>query len=182
MAKTLIVVGSRRDGNSKYLATKIKEKLALKRVVSNIIVPGDQKIYVCTGCMDCDKKGVCDFKDDMIKNIKLIEDADYIIIITPTRWNLLSGDLKIFIDRLNPLYVKGTLKNKKLIAIAIGSSCSDEYSSSKALKSLTNFAESASLNVVLEEYFNNCLKYNDIEKQEEKLNKLLDKIDKLITN
>ena len=28
MAKTLIVVGSRRDGNSNYLATKIKEKLA----------------------------------------------------------------------------------------------------------------------------------------------------------
>ena len=47
--------------NSKYLASKIQEKLALKRVVSDIIIPGDQKIYVCTGCMDCDKKGVCDF-------------------------------------------------------------------------------------------------------------------------
>ena len=179
MAETLIVVGSRRDGNSKYLASKIQEKLALKRVVSDIIIPGDQKIYVCTGCMDCDKKGVCDFKDDMVKNIKLVEEADYIIMITPTRWNLLSGDLKIFIDRLNPLYVKETLKNKKLIAIAIGSSCSDEYSSLKALKTLTNFAESSGMDVVLEEKFTNCLKYNDIEKQEEKIEKILDKIDKI---
>ncbi len=180
MAKTVIILGSRREGNGQYLANKIKDRLESKRIISDIIIPGNQKIYICTGCMDCDTKGVCDFKDDMIDNIKKVENADTLIFITPTRWNLISGDLKIFMDRLNPLYTKETLKNKNMIAIAIGSSCKDEYSSDKALKSLTNFAESASMNVLLEEKFNNCLKFDDIKKQEEKVEKLLDKIEKIL--
>ena len=148
MAKTVIILGSRREGNGQYLANKIKNRLESKRIISDIIIPGNQKIYICTGCMDCDTKGVCDFKDDMIDNIKKVENADTLIFITPTRWNLISGDLKIFMDRLNPLYTKETLKNKNMIAI--------------------------------EEKFNNCLKFDDIKKQEEKVEKLLDKIEKIL--
>ena len=95
MAKALIIIGSRREGNSYLLANKIKEALKRERISVATITPGNQKIYLCTGCMDCDETGVCDFNDDMIENINKVVDSEYLIFVTPTRWNLLSGDKKI---------------------------------------------------------------------------------------
>lgn len=176
MGKALIVVGSRREGNSFYLANKIKEELKKDRIVSYIIVPGNQKIHLCTGCMDCDENGVCDFTDDMQRNIDRLLECDTIIFITPTRWNLLSGDIKIFMDRLNPLYTNKKMEGKKMVAISIGSSPKDVYSTDDAVKSLTNFAESASMDTVLTYQFNNCLDFKDILKQEDNINSLIEKL------
>ena len=81
MSRCLIIVGSRRNGNSLKLGKKIKEELKKERIVSNIIVPGNQKIYVCTGCMDCDSSGVCDFYDDMISNIEKVNKSDTLLFI-----------------------------------------------------------------------------------------------------
>ena len=158
----LIIVGSRREGNSLNLAKKIKEKLDETRIHSEIIVPGNQRIKVCTGCIDCDKDGVCDFTDDMEKNIEKIKKENIIMFITPTRWNLLSGDLKIFIDRLNPMYSRDELKGKKMIAVSIAAEGQETYSSHAALMTLLEFAESAKMDVVLTKTFNKCLKPNDI--------------------
>ena len=74
----LIIVGSRRDGNSLKLANKIKETLSNERIYSSIIVPGNQKIHICTGCMDCDKDGKCDYTDDMEKLMKHVVDDNRI--------------------------------------------------------------------------------------------------------
>ncbi|MBP3635355.1 MAG: flavodoxin family protein [Bacilli bacterium] len=180
MGKALIIVGSRREGNSLNLANKIKEELKKDRITSYIIVPGNQKIHLCTGCMDCDENGVCDFTDDMEKNIDKVLECETLIFITPTRWNLLSGDIKIFMDRLNPLYSNKKLKDKKMVSIAIGSTPKDVYSNNDAVKSLTNFAESSQMNSILTYEFNNCLDFNDILKQEDNINKLIEKI-KIIT-
>lgn len=180
MGKALIVVGSRRVGNSYNLANKIKEELKKDRIVSYIIVPGNQKIHLCTGCMDCDENGICDFTDDMEKNIEKLLECDTIIFITPTRWNLLSGDIKIFMDRLNPLYASKKLKDKKMVAIAIGSAPKDVYSSDDAVKSLTNFSESAQMKTILTYEFNNCLDFKDILKQEENIKTLIEKLKVII--
>lgn len=158
----VIIVGSRREGNSLKLANMVKEALDKERINTNIIIPGNQKIHICTGCMDCDKDGKCDYTDDMEANIEKIKNDDYIMMITPTRWNLISGDLKIFIDRLNPLYSRKELKDKKLIAVSIGSKDKSLYSTEAALTSLNSFAESAGMKVVLEKQFYNCLKDSDI--------------------
>lgn len=182
MSRCLIVVGSRRDGNSLKLGKKIKEELKKERIVSNIIVPGNQKIYVCTGCMDCDQNGVCDFSDDMISNIDKVNKADTIIFITPTRWNLLSGDIKIFMDRLNPLYVPKKLENKKTIGIAIGSSSKEEFSTNGALSSIDSFCENAKMKLILKYQFNNCLDSDDILSKTEDINKMLNEIKKKLKN
>lgn len=158
----LIIVGSRRNGNSLKLANIIKEELGKERISTNIIIPGNQKIHICTGCMDCDKDGVCDFTDDMKSNIDLIKNEDTLLFITPTRWNILSGDLKIFIDRLNPLYSRCGLRGKKMISVSIGSKDDSLYSTEAALTSLNSFAESAGMSVILEKKFHNCLKGDDI--------------------
>lgn len=159
---TVIIVGSRREGNSYNFAKKLKEEIKNERIDAPIITPGNQKIYVCTGCMDCDKNGVCDFTDDMKDNIEKIRNVDTLIIITPTRWNLLSGDLKIFMDRLNPMYSKRELKGKNLIAISIGAKGKEVYSTSGAITTLGLFAESSGMNLIYKHEFNDCLDTEDI--------------------
>ncbi len=162
MSRILMIVGSRREGNSIHLANNLKAIFDKNRISSDIIVPGNQKIYLCTGCMDCDKNGVCDFNDDMKANIDKVNNAEVLLFITPTRWNTLSGDLKIFIDRLNPLYSEKKLKDKKMIVLVVGSKSRNEYSTDGALTSLGSFIESAEGKLVYKAFFDNCLNYPDI--------------------
>lgn len=172
----IIVIGSRREGNSWNLAQKIKEGLDKERISCSIITPGNQRIHLCTGCMDCDKNGVCDFTDDMKSNIDKIKNDDYLMFITPVRWNLLSGDLKIFIDRLNPLYSSKGLKGKKFIAVAIGAKGKEKYGTESAINSLTSFAENAGMEIILDKEFNHCLDGTDILCKEEEINTFIESI------
>jgi len=180
MSKVCIIVGSRRDGNSSKLATIMKDKFKKERIISSIITPGNQKIYLCTGCMDCDINGKCDFKDDMEENINKILESDTLIFISPTRWNLLSGDLKIFMDRLNPLYTPKKLENKKMVSIVIGGKKKEEYSTEAALTSLNSFADSAGMMLVFHYQFNECLLADDILEKQEEINKMCDDLIKKI--
>lgn len=158
----LIIVGSRRDGNSLKLAKMVKSELEKERLSVEMIVPGNQKIHICTGCMDCDKNGVCDFTDDMKNNIEKIKKENTLMFITPTRWNLLSGDIKIFMDRLNPLYSSQGLKGKKMIAVSIGAKPKDVYSTEASTFSLRNFAEASGMDCVLSKNFDECRDANDV--------------------
>ena len=180
MARVLFIVGSRRKGNCYHLMKKLSDFLAKERISSDTIVPGNQKIYLCTGCMDCDKNGVCDFNDDMEENIKKVRESEVLIFITPTRWNTLSGELKIFMDRLNPLYSTKELKGKKVIAIAVGSKKHDEYSTDGALTSIGSFIEGAEAKLIYKCEFDRCLDFTDILTQEEKVYKVAQDIIKVI--
>lgn len=181
MAHTLIVVGSRRNGNSLKLAKTIKNELKKERIISNVIIPGNQKIYLCTGCMDCDENGVCDFNDDMYDNIENINKVDSIIFISPTRWNTLSGDLKIFMDRLNPLYTTKGLKNKKAVIIAIGGESKEEFSTNGVIHGIENFCESAEMKVIYKQEFNDCLFGNDIYKYNDKIKTMIKDLKNLLS-
>ena len=178
----IIIVGSRRNGNCYNLAQKIKSELDKERIHTSIIVPGNQKIHICTGCMDCDEDGKCDFTDDMMKNINEIRKENIIMFITPTRWNLISGDLKIFIDRLNPLYTRQELKGKKMIGVSIGSKDKSLYSTEASLSSLISFAESAGMDVILDKQFYSCLNPEDILKQEQDINNFINDVKQKIKN
>ena len=180
MARVLIIIGSRREGNCAILEKKIMQALKKERISVDSITPGNQKIYLCTGCMDCDENGVCDFKDDMVENVEKVVSSEYLIFITPTRWNLLSGDLKIFMDRLNPLYASRKLEGKKLIALVVGAKKKEEYSTDGALTSLGSFADSSGMKMIYHKEFNECLTYNDILEHEEELTRMLEEIKKVI--
>ena len=180
MSKVCIILGSRRDGNSSKLAKLIKDRFKKERIISNTITPGNQKIYLCTGCMDCDINGKCDFKDDMEENINKVLESDTLIFISPTRWNLLSGDLKIFMDRLNPLYTPKKLEGKKIVSIVIGGKKKEEYSTESALTSLNSFADAAGMKLVYKYQFNECLLAEDILEKSEETNKMIEELIKKI--
>lgn len=174
----LIIVGSRRNGNSLALAEYVKKELEKDRIHTEIIIPGNQKIHLCTGCMDCDKSGVCDFTDDMAKNIEKIHKEDTLMFITPTRWNLLSGDLKIFMDRLNPMYARGELRGKKGIVVSIGAKPKDVHSSYAAANSVRDFLEAAEMDCTLVWNFDDCKDVEDVMEQTSELAKFMSEVRK----
>ncbi len=176
----LIIVGSRRDGNCKALADFVKKELETDRIHTEIIVPGNQRIHLCTGCMDCDASGVCDFTDDMKENIVRIRKEETLLFITPARWNLLSGDLKIFMDRLNPMYSRRELVGKKGIVVAIGAKPKDVYSSYAAAGSVRDFLESAGMECPLVWNFDECKEAEDLMDKRSELDKFMSEVRKCI--
>lgn len=161
--KALIVIGSKRNGNSLKIGKKINEILINKKIKTNIIIPGNQNINYCTGCLKCDETNECIFNDDMNKNLQLFIESDYICFITPSRFSLLSGDLKVFIDRLNPLCGYCDFSKKKFIAISVGQTSKEDKFVDSALNSLIEFSNNCEMQNIFSHKFYNCYGENDIE-------------------
>lgn len=64
----------------------------------------DFNLNFCTGCMMCHDAGKCSITDDMDSIIDDIKNSDILVFATPVYYYGLSGKLKAFLDRLNPLY------------------------------------------------------------------------------
>ena len=103
--KVLIISSSLRAGsNSEILAHEAeKGALAAGNKVEFISLK-DKTIKFCIGCMTCQKTHKCVLKDDAPELITKVRDADVIIFATPIYYYEMSGQLKTFLDRCNPLY------------------------------------------------------------------------------
>lgn len=179
--KTLIVVASARKGSSKYVAEKIKELLTDEKV--KVVQLSDYKIEYCTGCLECDETHKCNIEDGMTQLLEEVKATDILVFITPARYSLLSGDGKVFIDRLNPTAVSGDIEEKKFIAIAIGQTQKGEEPDSVvlAVKSLVNFADNAGMNTLGEYSIYGCYCRDDI-KQNEDVGRMCEEIVSTIKN
>lgn len=60
----------------------------------------DYKIIPCTGCEICMKTGVCVYNDDFPEPFSLLQNADGVVFGSPVYIDQVSGQMKIFIDRL----------------------------------------------------------------------------------
>jgi multimeric flavodoxin WrbA len=111
MSSILILNGSaRRRGNTKFLINQLKDVLEQRGLDSNILDIHDFNINHCRGCFWC-YEGYplkCVQNDDDMNSLypKVIA-ADTIIFASPIYWFNYSGQLKLFIDRLVALHVKG---------------------------------------------------------------------------
>lgn len=175
MKKIIILVGSARNGNSLYLAERIS-----RQYPAEVIKIASYKIENCTGCLDCDETKTCVFKDDMESLIQKVVDSDLVIAITPTRWGLLSGELKVFIDRLNPIATTEELVGKSFIGVSIGQSELGDSSIPHAVDSLAFFAESAGMNLLGSFPIYECLSGDDLSGKEDLVNQAVSKIIQLI--
>lgn len=148
--KILAVVGSLRNGNSNFLVDEaIREIRDIENVQVTKVHLKDIEMRFCDGCLVCDDTGECVYSDDMSRLISQVRETDAFIFATPARWGLLSGEMKTFLDRLNPLAVNEELKNKRAIIIAVGQSEAEECQSIKlAAKSLEIFCNDAGISVV----------------------------------
>lgn len=143
MKKITLVVGSMRKGNSALIGDK------LKNAFTNIkMFTLGSNINYCTGCLECDETHKCNISDDMDFILPSIVESDILIIVTPVRYSLMSGDVKVFIDRLNPTAVSEELCGKKIIAIAVGQTEEEEGSVQDSLSSIKLFANNAGMEYI----------------------------------
>ncbi len=169
--RIIAVVGSNRRGNTYSMVEAACHGLSDSEV--ELLHLKDLNIESCDGCLTCDRTGSCHMKDDMEKILSRMKVADGFIFGTPARWSLLSGELKVFFDRLNPLALTQSLKGKKAIVLVVGQTEGDEaISIENTVTSVKYFCESAGIEIVDVLVADGCLEPNDlITKKPEILNK-----------
>lgn len=171
--KIIGIVGSPRKGNTETLVrAALKGAKEFGSEIEEILL-SDLKLEMCDGCLQCDETGECHFDDGMNEINKKLSEADGFIIGTPSRWSLLSGNLKVFLDRTNPLALPEKLNGKVASIIAVGQSSQDddEESISKAANSVEHYCSNAGIEVLDVALGFNALNEEDIGKDEEIITK-----------
>ncbi|MFX1367717.1 MAG: flavodoxin family protein [Promethearchaeota archaeon] len=125
MSRILILNGSARArGNTRYLIDQVNEVLGKRGMESKTLHLHELNIKHCRGCFWCYDGfplRCVQEDDDMNKIYPVIIEADTILFGTPIYWFNYSGLLKLFIDRLVALHVKGghKLDGKRFAAIFV---------------------------------------------------------------
>lgn len=159
--KIIGIVGSIRRGNTYAMVESACQ--ALTECDVELVHLKDISLNHCDGCLECDETGGCHLGDHMSDLVTRIKEADGYIFGTPARWSLLSGELKTFFDRLNPLAVPELLAGKKAIIFSVGQSEGNDNESIKlAADSVRFFCDNAEIEVVDIIIASDCLKAEDL--------------------
>ena len=106
MKKVLIISTSlRNNSNSEILAKSFYEGAKINNDVEFISLK-DKTINFCKGCLACGKTHRCIINDDTNAIVDKMEQADVIVWATPIYYYEMSGQMKVLIDRLNPMFTK----------------------------------------------------------------------------
>lgn len=77
----------------------------------------------CIGCMTCQETGKCVLNDSVKDVIEDVNSADILVFVSPVYYYSISGQLKTFLDRMNPLYPREDRKFKEVYALF---TCADD--------------------------------------------------------
>lgn len=102
MNAVLINGSARNNGSCSFLLNKVKsafEKNNFEVIKYDI---ADMNINYCLGCKKCYADGKCIQRDDVEMIVKNILNSDYVVIVTPSYWADVPGQLKTFFDRNTP--------------------------------------------------------------------------------
>jgi len=77
-------------------------------------------INYCQGCHHCLKQGVCIISDDVGLLIEKLLQADGIVLASPTQAQSISGNMKVFIDRLILQLLNQSFKDKYVASVSVG--------------------------------------------------------------
>lgn len=105
--KNVVIISStpRAGGNSEILATEFANGAIKAGNKVEMIYLRDYDLKYCQGCYAC-TSGACIHDDGMDKLCKKLLSADVIVFATPVYFYSMSGQLKVFIDRLVPVYTQ----------------------------------------------------------------------------
>lgn len=120
MKKVIIVSSSpRAGGNSETLAKRFADGAKDAGNDVKFLRFSDVSPKYCIGCLSCQKTNVCVIRDGMNELYDDFQNADVLVFATPVYYYSVSGQLKTFLDRLNPLYSRNNnFKKVYLIASA----------------------------------------------------------------
>lgn len=124
MSKNVVIISSspRINGNSDTLAREFARGVEDGGNKASVIEIKDIGMEFCKGCLYCQSHERCIIDDGINKILDTVQNADVLVFATPVYYYCVSGQLKTFLDRLNPLYVReNTFKDVYLIA-----TCADD--------------------------------------------------------
>ncbi len=105
MKNVLIITASlRRGSNSDALAASFAQGAAeAGNRVETVSLKG-KSIGFCVGCLACQKTQKCVIGDDAVALAEKVKNAEVVAFASPVYYYGISGLLKTFLDRCNPLY------------------------------------------------------------------------------
>ena len=160
--KILGIIGSMRTGNTYLMVMSTKEIFKENDIHFETVHLKDLSFNFCNGCLKCDNTGVCYQDDDLNSIVEKIKEADGFIFATPTRWSLLSGEMKTFLDRLNPLAMSELLSGKKAVVFAVGQTNKESNNVYSAANSIIEFCKNANIDVIDTVLAYECLNNDDV--------------------
>lgn len=140
MKKIVFISSSfRKEGNSETLAKSFAKGASSKGHEIKIINIRDLKLKYCIGCLSCQKTQKCVIKDSMNSLYDTVQNADVLVFATPVYYYAVSGQLKTFIDRLNPIFSR-ECKFKEVYLLATAAD-DQESAIDGALKDIQGFID-----------------------------------------
>lgn len=169
----IAICGSPRRGNTEFILKRFLTKAEESEHKTGLVLLREKKIAHCNGCFDCEDSGACNMRDDMNIIIERMKTSDLIVFGSSNYFNNVSGIMKDFFDRLNPLRGENNvLAGKKAVAIMVGEA-PDEKSATASLATIRSAAEILEMAVIGEMYFA-AKKIHDIETNSEMVQKIDD--------
>jgi len=109
MSKKVVIISStyRKGGNSELLAKQFEKGAIESGNEVETIYLRDININFCRGCFACLNLKHCVLKDDATELMEKVKNADVICFATPIYYYAVSGQLKTFLDRMNPIFSAG---------------------------------------------------------------------------
>lgn len=112
-----IVCSPRKGGNTEILVTEALEAARQAGSETELVLVAGKNIAPCDGCGACSKSGLCRIEDDMQDIYRSFEEADGIILGTPSYFNNVSAQAKAVIDRTYVSLIHGKLRGKVAAAL-----------------------------------------------------------------
>lgn len=134
MKKNVLVISSslRSGSNSELLAKAAMDGAVAAGHTAAWLSLKDKAIGFCKGCLACQNTGKCVIRDDMEDMIAQVRDADTIVFATPVYYYGMSGQLKTFLDRCNPLYISDYKFREIYLLTASAEDGNEVYQTTKA--------------------------------------------------
>lgn len=133
MKKVLMISSSLRNGsNSELLAKSVMDGATAAGQDVQWLSLKEKQFGFCRGCLACQNTGKCVIRDDMDDMIDLVKNADVIVFATPVYYYGMSGQLKTFLDRCNPLYISDYQFREIYLLTASAEDGDDVYQTTKA--------------------------------------------------
>ena len=121
--KILAINGSHRKGNIEFMLDILLNSAKENGAEVELINLRKKNINFCNAGDDCcPKTHKCDTKDGMFDIYPKLEQADIIILASPSYFSNVSARMKNFMDRCNPYWFNKKLKGKKAFLIGVGGS------------------------------------------------------------
>lgn len=108
MNKNVVIISSspRKGGNSDTMANEFLKGTVEAGNTAVKINIRDMELKFCIGCLSCQRTGKCVLNDGMNELYDTVQQADVLVFATPVYYYGMTGQLKTFLDRLNPLFSK----------------------------------------------------------------------------